>query len=43
MGSKNEEGKGEFDVQKRLNSLEKRLKMVEERLVDVETAIKEGY
>ena len=43
MGSKNEEGKGEFDVQKRLNSLENRLKMVEERLVDVETAIKEGY
>ena len=43
MGSKNEEGKGEFDVQKRLNLLENRLKMVEERLVDVETAIKEGY
>ena len=33
MGSKKEEGKGEFDV----------LKRVEERLVDVETAIKEGY
>ena len=43
MGSKKEEGEGEFDMQKRLNSLENKLKMVKERLVDVETAIKEGY
>ena len=43
MGSKKEEGKGELDMQKRLNSIENRLKMVEERLDDVEVAIKEGY
>ena len=43
MGSKKEEGKGEFDMQKRLNSIENRLKIVEERLDDDKVAIKEGY
>ena len=43
ISSKKEEGKGEFDMLKKLNLFEKRLKRVEERLVEVEIAIKEGY